>query len=363
MPNKFLPDKAIDILDDAGAHRRMGEAEKSSATGDVGGRELEKSAARLTGRTAEIASRGEARRLANLEKRLAARVLDQPEAMRRLAGAVLRARLGYAEKRRAAGAFLFTGPTGVGKTETARRLAEILAVPLLRYDMSEYMERHAASRLIGAPPGYVGFDQGGKLTEEVSRHPGAVILFDEAEKAHPDVLNLLLQVMDYGALTDGGGRRADFSGATIILTSNAGAAEWERAPAGFGRESGGDAKAGDEAVSRMFSPEFRNRLDAIVRFHPLGARTIGRILSAQLSALRAEMRERKGAEIAFGRKLREELRRDGFSPTMGARPLEKLIRERILESLARAEAEGIFSAGGKYRVESDDKGGTTVRAG
>ena len=163
----------------------------------------------------------------------------------------------------------------------------------------------------------------GRLTEEISRYPGAVILFDEAEKAHPDVLNLLLQVMDYGALTDGGGRRADFSGATIILTSNAGAAEWERAPVGFGRENSGDAKAGDEAVSRMFSPEFRNRLDAIVRFHPLGARTIGRILSARLSALQAEMLERKGVKIAFGRELREELRRDGFSPDHGRPPAGK----------------------------------------
>ena len=390
LPNKFLPDKAIDILDDAGAHWRLQNKKTNGANGKddaevVNADDLAHAVSRLCGRPTEVVSQSDARRLSGLERKLAARVLDQPEAMRRLAGAVLRARLGYGEARQAAGAFLFTGPTGVGKTETAKRLAELLCAPLLRYDMSEYAERHSASRLIGAPPGYVGFDQGGKLTEDVSRNPGAVVLFDEAEKAHPDVLNLLLQVTDYGALTDGGGRRADFSGATIILTSNAGAAEWERIPAGFGRGakgnggngagsygngaggsgkgsgSGGiietpDERAGDEAVSRMFSPEFRNRLDAIVRFHPLGESTVAKILSRRLSELQTQMRDRKKIQITFGRKLRLGLRRDGFSPAMGARPLERLLRERVLEPLARAEAEGLLTAGGKYSAEETPSG-------
>ena len=230
------------------------------------------------------------------------------------------------------------------------------------------MERHAASRLIGAPPGYVGFDQGGRLTEEISRYPGAVILFDEAEKAHPDVLNLLLQVMDYGALTDGGGRRADFSGATIILTSNAGAAEWERAPVGFGRENSGDAKAGDEAVSRMFSPEFRNRLDAIVRFHPLGARTIGRILSARLSALQAEMLERKGVKIAFGREWHcaRSCAATDFPRQHGRPPAGKTDPGAHFGIPGARRGGGdiiILASGGKYEVEADEKGAAVVRAG
>lgn len=359
LPNRFLPDKAIDLLDAAGA-ARWHDAE-NSADADGGGAgfvlgEAELRAAAL--RAAGLPPAAASPRLMELGGQLRAAVLDQPAAADALSRAVLRAQMGFLDGERAAAAFLFAGPTGVGKTEMAKQLAVQMGLPLLRYDMSEYMERHAVSRLIGAPPGYVGFEQGGKLAEDVFRHPNAVVLFDEAEKAHPDVLNILLQILDYGVLTDNGGRRADFSNAMVILTSNIGSAETARATSGFAREDGaGNAETTarrEEALNRFFSPEFRNRLDAIIHFRPLSAETFGRIADMRLAALLSRLSEKSGAQISVSAALRAALRRDGVSAEFGARQLERLLRERITEPLALAAAEGRLSAGGRCRLELDD---------
>jgi ATP-dependent Clp protease ATP-binding subunit ClpA len=350
LPSRFLPDKAIDVLDDAGAQRRFAGG-KTPVDDDA----IATAATAAAGLPQRAADHG--RHLRGLEQQLASAVIDQPEAAKVLANAVLRLQLGYHDSTRTAGAFLFAGPTGVGKTEMSRRLAGFLGVSLLRFDMSECMEAHAVSRLIGAPPGYVGYEQSGQLVERISHHPNAVVLLDEIEKAHPDVLNILLQVMDYGVLTDNAGRRADFSGAILVMTTNAGAAQWERAPVGFSRDDA--AQAGTEALSRQLSPEFRNRLDAVVRFTPLGKATLSRILSLRLKELSHRLLVDKKIHINVGRRLRVRLLADGFSAAMGARPLERLIREHIMEPLAQAEAAGQIVAGGRYALE-DNNGVATV---
>ncbi len=351
LPSRFLPDKAIDLLDDAGSRKRLRGDNSPVSERDVA----------AAARAAAGLPPGGGRETADLAARLSAKVLDQPEAAAHLAAAVLRRRFGYHDNGRTAGAFLFAGPTGVGKTEMARRLAEAMGAQLLRFDMSEYMEAHSVSRLIGAPPGYVGFEQSGGLVEGVVRHPGAVVLLDEIEKAHPDVLNIFLQITDYGALTDNAGRRADFSNAILIMTSNAGAAEWERPPAGFGRADSEAAAAGAEAMSRRFSPEFRNRLDAVVRFMPLSADAISRIVRLRLRELCDRLRADKDIFVQVGRRLRASLARDGFSSETGARPLERLLRARVLDSLAAAEAAGRVAPGGRYYVEENCGGQITAR--
>ena len=346
LPSRFLPDSAIDLLDDAGAGCRA--AQKNAPIDED---MLAATAARAAGLPARAADTG--RQMANLAAQLSARVIAQPEAAQRLAAAVRRLRLGYHEGARAAGAFLFAGPTGVGKTAMARSLADVLGTPLLRFDMSECMEAHAVSRLIGAPPGYVGFEQSGRLVEDIARHPNAVVLLDEIEKAHPEVLNILLQIMDYGVLTDNIGRRADFSGAILVMTTNAGAEQWEREPVGFARDDA--AQAGSEELSRRLTPEFRNRLDAVVRFLPLEAKALSRILSLRLRELTARLRAEKNIRIKIGRHLRAQLLADGFSPTMGARPLERLLREYVMDALAAAEADGNVVGGGHYHLEMDQQ--------
>lgn len=346
---RFFPDKAIDVLDDAGSRKRLHGNPTPVNDDDIAAAAV--AAAGLPPRAAE-----QGRQLASLARQLSARVIDQPEAAQRLAAAVLRAQLGYEEGGRLAGAFLFAGPTGVGKTEMARQLADILGAPLLRYDMAECMEAHSVSRLIGAPPGYVGFENSGKLVEDIMCHPHAVVLLDEIDKAHPEVLNIFLQVMDYGALTDNVGRRADFSNVLLIMTSNAGAAQWERPPVGFNRQ---DAKqAGAEVLTRELTPEFRNRLDAIVRFMPLQRATLSRILTARLQRLSRFLASEKSITVQFGRRLRAGLLADGFSPTMGARPLERLLRERIMNVLAQADADGTLAARGMYKLEESAEDGT-----
>ena len=356
LPGRFLPDKAIDVLDDAGSRRRLknhARPKKAAAESPIGGDDILSAAAAAAG----LSARAAAPDLSSLGERLAARVIDQPEAAARLAAAVLRRQLGYHDGGGTAGAFLFAGPTGVGKTEMARQLAMLLGAPLLRFDMSEYMEAHSVSRLIGAPPGYVGFEQSGRLAEEIAKHPDAVVLLDEIEKAHPEARNIFLQIMDDGALTDNSGRRADFSSAMLVMTSNAGAEEWERPPPGFGRDD--SAAAGSEALSRQFSPEFRNRLDAIVRFAPLGRGAIERILRRRLREIAARMRAEKNIRLTFGRRFRAGLLADGFSPTMGARPLERLLRERVLDSLASAEAAGELPSG-NYHLDAPSAAQTQI---
>ena len=261
MPGRNLPDKAIDLLDDAGANRRLFGDYSAINEDDI------IAAAAAYGFSGAATKDVEKRRLVGLREKLSTRVFGQEEAVDCLTGALLRARLGFRENDETVGSFLFAGPTGVGKTEMARQLAEVLKTPLVRYDMSEYLEAHTVSRLIGAPPGYVGFEQSGKLSEDIARHPAAVLLFDEIEKAHPDIFNIFLQIMDYGVLTDAQGRHADFKNAVLIMTSNAGAREMERGLVGFERNNGGGVE--NDAIKRIFSPEFRNRLDAVVHFAPL----------------------------------------------------------------------------------------------
>jgi ATP-dependent Clp protease ATP-binding subunit ClpA len=262
-------------------------------------------------------------------------------------------RSGLGNPQKPTGCFLFSGPTGVGKTEVARQLAYIMGVELIRFDMSEYMERHAVSRLIGAPPGYVGFDQGGLLTEAVTKHPYSVLLLDEIEKAHPDVFNILLQVMDHGTLTDNNGRKADFRNVMVIMTTNAGAAELSKVSIGFTLSK----QAGDEMaeIKRMFSPEFRNRLDAIISFAALDRDIIMRVVDKFLMQLEGQLQEKK-VEVSFSPALKDFLAQKGFDPLMGARPMARLIQDTIRTALADELLFGRLANGGKVMVDVDSEG-------
>ena len=280
-------------------------------------------------------------------------VFGQEPAIDALAAAIKMARSGLGKPDKPIGSFLFSGPTGVGKTEVAKQLAYILGIELIRFDMSEYMERHAVSRLIGAPPGYVGFDQGGLLTEAVTKKPHAVLLFDEIEKAHPDVFNVLLQVMDHGSLTDNNGRKADFRNIIIIMTTNAGAETMNKSTIGFTTVR----QQGDEMVDikRLFSPEFRNRLDAIVSFRPLDEEIILRVVDKFLLQLEAQLQEKK-VEVTFSDELRHHLGKKGFDPLMGARPMQRLIQDTIRRALADELLFGRLVDGGRLRVDVDAQG-------
>jgi ATP-dependent Clp protease ATP-binding subunit ClpA len=263
------------------------------------------------------------------------------------------ARSGLGNPQKPIGNFLFSGPTGVGKTEVARQLAYCLGVELIRFDMSEYMERHAVSRMIGAPPGYIGFDQGGQLTEAVTKHPYSVLLLDEIEKAHPDIFNILLQVMDHGTLTDNNGRKADFRNVTIIMTTNAGAQELAKGSIGFTNAK----EAGDEMVEikRLFTPEFRNRLDATISFAQLGHEVILKVVDKFLLELEAQLHEKK-VEPTFTPKLKEFLARKGFDPQMGARPMARLIQDTIRKALADELLFGRLTGGGHVTIDADEEG-------
>ena len=351
ITDRHLPDKAIDVIDEAGAAQRI--LPKSRQKKMIGKPEIEEIVAKIARVPSTQVSSDDRSALKNLDRDLKAIVFGQEAAIDALAKAIKMARSGLGVPGKPIGSFLFSGPTGVGKTEVARQLAYCLGIDLLRFDMSEYMERHAVSRLIGAPPGYVGFDQGGQLTEAVTKKPYCVLLLDEIEKAHPDIYSILLQVMDHGTLTDNNGRKTDFRNVIIIMTTNAGQETLQKSTMGFT----GAHQAGDEMVEikRIFSPEFRNRLDAIISFKPLDRETILRVVEKFLMQLEAQLQEKK-VEATFSDALRDYLASKGFDPLMGARPMARLIQDTIRAALADELLFGRLANGGRVDVDIDGEG-------
>ena len=361
--DRLLPDKAIDVMDETGAAVRLRQSGPSETAPSASGREarpavsmadVERVVARMAGIPIRTVSGRERARLASLERDLKHLVFGQEEAIELTVRAILRARAGLGQEQRPAGAFLFYGPTGVGKTEVARSLAKLMGVEFLRYDMSEYMEKHSVSRLIGSPPGYVGFDQGGLLTEAVRKAPYSVVLLDEVEKAHPDIFNVLLQVMDYATLTDNTGRKTDFSNVILIMTSNAGAFDMSRSAIGFGQAAPEDvARKGLKSVENLFTPEFRNRLDAMVPFRSLSQEMMLRIVDKFLAEIRATLAQRN-VTLSVTDKARQWLARKGFDPAMGARPLRRLLRNELEDRLAHELLFGSLKKGGSARLTLKD---------
>ena len=346
ISDRQLPDKAIDVIDEAGAAQRIVVAGKRKKT--IGKGEIEDIVAKIARIPPASVSSDDRNKLQTLERDLKSVVFGQDKALEVLSSAVKMARSGLGKQDKPIGAFLFSGPTGVGKTEAARQLAYILGVELVRFDMSEYMERHAVSRLIGAPPGYVGYEQGGLLTEAISKKPHCVLLLDEIEKAHPDIFNVLLQVMDHGTLTDNNGRKADFRNVVIIMTTNAGAEAMNKAVMGFtSKRESGDEMAD---IKRLFTPEFRNRLDAIVGFKPLDESVILRVVDKFLLQLEQQLIEKK-VEATFTDALRKHLAQKGFDPLMGARPMQRLIQDTIRKALADELLFGRLTEGGRLTVD------------
>lgn len=346
--DRHLPDKAIDVIDEAGAAQRILPKNKQKKV--IGNKEIEDIIAKIARIPPKNISSDDRNALKTLERDLKAVVFGQDKAIEVLASAVKMARSGLGSGNKPIGSFLFAGPTGVGKTEVAKQLAYILGIELLRFDMSEYMERHAVSRLIGAPPGYVGFDQGGLLTEAVTKQPYCVLLLDEIEKAHPDIFNILLQVMDHGTLTDNNGRKADFRNVTIIMTTNAGAENMSKSSIGFTNAKDASDEAAD--IKRLFSPEFRNRLDATVSFGALTQDIILRVVDKFLMQLEDQLHEKK-VEVTFSQALKDYLGKKGFDPLMGARPMARLIQDTIRKALADELLFGRLSNGGNVHIDID----------
>jgi len=356
--DRHLPDKAIDVVDEAGASLRLKPVGTRETRVTV--EHVEAVVARMARVPPKQVSTSDREVLKNLERNLKLVIFGQDPAIESLSAAIKMARSGLGDQRKPVGSFLFAGPTGVGKTEVTRQLALVLGVELVRFDMSEYMERHTVSRLIGAPPGYVGFDQGGLLTEAITKHPHAVLLLDEIEKAHPDVFNLLLQVMDHGTLTDNNGRKADFRHVIIVMTTNAGAADMARASIGFTQSD--TAPDGMEAIRRMFSPEFRNRLDAVVQFAPLAPSTIERVVDKLIVEVEAQL-EQKGVQLSIDDDARHWIAQKGYDPKMGARPMARVIQERIKRPLAEELLFGRLAGGGTVRVSlAKDGDGLTLES-
>ena len=353
--DRHLPDKAIDVIDEAGAAQRI--LPKSRQKKVIGKNEIEDIVAKIARIPPASVSSDDRSKLQHLDRDLKNVVFGQEKAIEALAAAIKMSRSGLGKPDKPIGAFLFSGPTGVGKTEVAKQLAFIMGIELIRFDMSEYMERHAVSRLIGAPPGYVGFDQGGLLTEAITKKPHAVLLLDEIEKAHPDIFNILLQVMDHGTLTDNNGRKADFRNVIIIMTTNAGAADLQKRSIGFSDTR----QAGDEMVEikRLFTPEFRNRLDSIISFRALDQEIIMRVVDKFLIQLEEQLHEKK-VEAIFSDRLRKMLAAKGFDPLMGARPMQRLIQDTIRKALADELLFGRLVGGGKVVVDLDEQENVTL---
>jgi len=352
---RHLPDKAIDVVDEAGARARLKPIAEREPV--VGVKHIEDVVARMARIPAKSVSISDKEVLKNLERNLKLVIFGQDKAIEALGAAIKMARSGLGEARKPVGSFLFAGPTGVGKTEVTRQLAIAMGVEFLRFDMSEYMERHTVSRLIGAPPGYVGFDQGGLLTEAIAKHPHCVLLLDEVEKAHPDVFNLLLQVMDHGTLTDNNGRKADFRHVIIVMTTNAGAQEMARPSIGF--TNADNASDGMEAIRRIFSPEFRNRLDAVIHFAALDAPTIERVVDKLILEVEAQL-EQKGVTISLDDAARRWVASKGYDPKMGARPMARTIQEYIKRPLAEELLFGRLASGGHVSVSVNADGSELV---
>ena len=344
--DRHLPDKAIDVIDEAGAAQRI--APKAKQKKIIGKTEIEEIIAKIARIPPRTVSTDDRSALANLHRDLKAVVFGQDQAIDALAAAIKMARSGLGNPQKPIGNFLFSGPTGVGKTEVARQLAYCMGIELIRFDMSEYMERHAVSRLIGAPPGYVGFEQGGLLTEQITKKPYSVLLLDEIEKAHPDIFNILLQVMDHGTLTDNNGRKADFRNVVIVMTTNAGAESLAKNTMGFtfNKQMGDEM----EAIKRMFTPEFRNRLDAIISFGALNPDTIMLVVEKFLMQLDEQLAEKK-VEAIFTQALKDHLAKKGFDPLMGARPMARLIQDTIRRALADELLFGKLQHGGKVTID------------
>jgi len=347
--DRHLPDKAIDVIDEAGARVNLMPRHRRKKTIGVG--DVETVVAKMARIPPKHVSASDTDALRNLERDLKRVVFGQDKAIETLAAAIKMARSGLGPRDRTIGAFLFAGPTGVGKTEVTRQLAYTLGIELLRFDMSEYMERHTVSRLIGAPPGYVGFDQGGLLTDAVIKHPHCVLLLDEIEKAHPDVFNLLLQVMDHGTLTDNNGRKADFRNVILVMTTNAGAERLARASMGFTQQD----HRGDEieAINRLFTPEFRNRMDAIIQFDSLNTETIRHVVDKFLMEFEQQLADKK-VTLEVDEDARKWLAARGYDPTMGARPMSRLIQERLKKALADELLFGRLHHGGHVQVGVKD---------
>lgn len=347
--DRHLPDKAIDVIDEAGAAQRILPKSKQKKT--IGKSEIEDIISKIARIPPQSVNQDDRAKLQTIDRDLKNVVFGQDPAIEALGSAIKMARAGLGKTDKPIGSFLFSGPTGVGKTEVAKQLAFILGIDLIRFDMSEYMERHAVSRLIGAPPGYVGFDQGGLLTEAITKKPHAVLLLDEIEKAHPDIFNILLQVMDHGTLTDNNGRKADFRNVILIMTTNAGAESLQKASIGFTEKK----EAGDEMaeIKRMFTPEFRNRLDAIISFRALDEEIILRVVDKFLMQLEEQLHEKK-VEAIFSESLRKFLGKKGFDPLMGARPMSRLIQDMIRKALADELLFGRLLSGGRVTVDLDE---------